>query len=310
MLRFSHLVGCLAATLLVGVAHADDAPNAASTDTTEGVSSDTSSSEPATLDYVAPAECPDAARFTAEVSARLGRVPFEPDQTRLLRVRFAADGEEWLATVELPEGGARVARGPTCADAFALTLGLVAEHFTAAAPNESPPNVVPNTAPSVDAVPAPPATPEATAPPTVPVRFGLQSNERQPAIGVYREDPILGWRRLCVAPCEAGLERAFHVLGVRLNYGEIEPMGELGGIRGPTDLLVVHRSRRRVRLAGWALVGVGLVVTAMSLFPAIRSVDEPRLEPFAWLTGGGVTSLTVGFILTRLRDRLSTRRAN
>lgn len=278
-----------------------------------------------TLDYVAAAECPDAARFVAEVSARLGRVPFDGGGDASVRVRVGPDGDAWFATVELPDGTDRVLRGVACHDVVSLAATVAAEYFMFREPprrrraGEAEPMEVPSEhaspEPAADGTAAaaprshpPNVSPTATAHPatarSIRARFRLRSTGVPPLADLYRAAATE--ERLCTLPCVAELTPGT-LVGLRLDHGSFRALEDLGELHASTDVLVVHRSRRGVRRLGLTLLGIGLTLAVVSFLPLVVSEDA-NTSAFGGLAGAGLVLLGTGAGLAFVRDRLSVER--
>lgn len=169
------------------------------------------------LDYVALEECPDAGRFSDEVSAKIGAQAFTGSDGAMI-VRIARSGEEVLGTMELGEG-VRMVRGTSCGEVFD---GLVLATATSLGIPTGAPALVPASAPAqAPSVPdRVPVTMDSTKPGVTVARItgrGAAVAGNTTAVAVYYED-------LCIAPCTFEIAPGFHEIGT---YGE--------GTRGITN---------------------------------------------------------------------------
>lgn len=161
------------------------------------------------LDYVGIESCPDAGRFSDEVSARIGAQAFGID-TGAMTVRITSAGAEVMGTLELGEG-VRLVRGASCDEVFD---GLVVAAATLlGAPPEAPPveQPIPTPAPASNLVKI---TIDTTKPGVTVARItgkgtAVASNGAV-ASAIYYED-------LCIAPCSFDLSPGLHEFGT---YGK------------------------------------------------------------------------------------------
>lgn len=277
----------------------------------------------ASLDYRADEGCPDAARFIAEVSARLGRVPFETEDPNVVRVRVRSDESEWVATLELADGSSQVHRAPTCAASASLAATALADVLGAsqlaeglaaptaasnAPPVASPPNLPP--------APSPPSPtfghPTGTTSPTVRVRVRFESTWNREGFLHLRTGSAVAYVRgarspiaegysfapVCQMPCETQLPAGTLSFGVSLGTGATQPVSGAVSLTAPTELFVRHRSRLIHRVVGWVLFLGGMGLGAAG---ALTLITDGRPGLVGAITGG-VLAL-VGFPMTLLRDR-------
>ena len=289
-----------------------------------GVASVAQASTTASLDYRAEADCPDAARFMSEVSAQLGRVPFETSDPNVVRVRVRSDQTEWVATLELADGTSQVHRATSCAESASRAAEALAEWLrrdqaetTPASPTASNPAPVPS--PPAHRTPTEPfpglAMPMAAgARPGVPVRVRFESPRDEGLLHLRigtavayvhgARSPIAeghSFAPICQMPCETLLPPGTHSFGVSLDVGDApELAGGAVSLAVPSELVVRHRSRFGFRVAGWALF-LGGMVAALAGLPGV--VRGSRLGLGA-LIGGGV-AVAIGFPITLARDRYS-----
>lgn len=97
--------------------------------------------EGVSLDYLAPGQCPDRARFEREVVARTSKAKFSPDGGRSFRIRLHKQASEWSGTLSIREGSAqpteRTMRGAACNEvvsALALVAALAIDPEASTAP--------------------------------------------------------------------------------------------------------------------------------------------------------------------------------
>lgn len=279
----------------------------------------------ASLDYRAEPDCPDAARFMSEVSARLGRVPFEASAANVVRVRIRSDESEWVATLELADGTSQVHRATSCAESASRAADALAEWLRG---DPAAPALAPPTSPNPAPVPSPPPrrapTPSPTAgfvlpmaapaSPTVPVRVRFESPNDEgflhlrigTAVAYVRgaRSPIAeghSFAPVCQMPCETFLPPGTHTFGVSSDVGDApEPARGALNLAVPSELVVHHRARLGFRVTGWVLL-LGGMVAALAGFPGVVQGRRPGLGA---MIGGGVVTV-IGLPMTLLRDRYS-----
>ncbi|HEX4454146.1 MAG TPA: hypothetical protein VH143_24955 [Kofleriaceae bacterium] len=213
------------------------------------------SAAPFGLDYRADPSCIDGARFSDEVSAKLGFVPWDPVATARIRIRVERDGEQFTGTFRNVDGSAKIVEGKTCAD---VTASLVVTVATA-----------------VDATPK--AAPKPTVAPAVhlsdgliPVTFKSVEGRRlniqvQKASGYAVASNGTGiaaayFDNLCTSPCTAGLPQGRSYL----SFADPDDSSFGGGpflIDRPTTVTLTHKSNHKTRvglvIGGLAATGVG-----------------------------------------------------
>jgi hypothetical protein len=95
---------------------------------------------PIALDFHASAKvngCPSAERFGDEVAARLGFVPWDAQAPTALRVRITQDGDEYVGTIEQPDGSSKVLRAASCAkldEALSTAIAVMLDRNAPSAP--------------------------------------------------------------------------------------------------------------------------------------------------------------------------------
>ncbi len=203
---------------------------------------------PFALDYNASdTSCIDASRFSDQVSAKLGFVPWDSAASAKIRVRVERDGGQFTGTFRNIDGSAKVIDGKTCAD---VTDSLVLTVATAV--DATPAKAPANTAPAASAV----------ADGTIPVTFksvegyrlsvaaqkasgyGVASNGARVAAAYFDN--------LCTSPCTAGVPQGRNYLMFsdpdHDSYG-----GDTFLIDHPTTLTLAHKSRHGTRV--WMVAG-------------------------------------------------------
>jgi hypothetical protein len=220
------------------------------------------------LDYVAFEACPDAGRFSDEVSARVGAQAFGRD-AGVMVVRLAEVGGEVLGTLELGEG-TRMVRGASCQEAFD---GLV---VAAATVLGAPPSAG---APAVEPEPAQPGMVEVHMDSTRPGVTVARITGRGTAVGAGGSASAVFYEDLCIAPCTFQLPPGFHELGT---YGK--------GTRGVTRKLQLEGTELHLRSKPssiWTMVG-GTLLGSGGLLMTITGADfnaSPICEDYdAWTT--------------------------
>jgi hypothetical protein len=219
------------------------------------------SAAPVALDYRATdASCIDGTRFSDEVSAKLGFVPWNPIATAKIRVRVERDGEQFTGSFRNVDGGAKIIEGKTCAE---VTASLV---MTVATAVDSEPRVQ-----KVAAV-APPPQIVPLGGGMIPVTFrsveGSRLNisvQKGSGIAVATNGTAAAaayFDNLCTSPCTAGLPHGRSYL----TFADPDTSSFGGGpfvIDRPTTITLQHKSRHSTRIAmligGGAATGLGLV---------------------------------------------------
>jgi hypothetical protein len=216
---------------------------------------------PTALDYAASdASCIDGPRFSDEVSAKLGFVPWDPTAAAKIRVRVERDGDHFTGTFRNVDGNAKIIDGTSCGD---VTASLVVTVATAVDRAPKP----------VTRAPEPPARAALAASADgqgVPVTFRSAEGRRisvavQKAggYGVASNGVAVATaylENLCTSPCTAGLASGRSYL----TFSDPDD-GSFGGdnylIDRPTTLTLTHESRRGTRLGlligGGAAAGLG-----------------------------------------------------
>lgn len=210
---------------------------------------------PLRLDYrsLAP-DCPSADRVADEVSARLGSSPWSQGGARRVTVRIAAEGDQRVATVELPDGGVRVLRAPSCAE---LGPTLVIALAVALDPAAEGPPTPPTARTAIVHVRAPGG----------PVRLAAIT-ERGTLTRNSRTSERTSWRPLCVAPCTFEIEPGYRELVID---GEDTYRGLTLG-QGH-NYLVAHR-RSPLVIAGATIGSIGLAAAVVGLAGLVQPAIE------------------------------------
>jgi hypothetical protein len=242
---------------------------------------------PVALDYAASdASCIDGARFSDEVSAKLGFVPWDPTAGAKIRIRVQRDGEQFTGTFRNVDGSAKIVDGKTCVD---VTASLV---ITVAMAVDS------TVKPAVARAPvAPPSQPMAEG--MVPVTF-LAVDGRRVSIAVQKGAGFgmasngvavaaAYFDGLCTSPCTAGLPHGRNFL----TFTDPDDASIAGGnylIDKPTTLTLEHKSRRGTRIGlvvgGAAAAGLG----GLWLAQADCKMESGCLGPVL----GGSTVMSLG----------------
>jgi hypothetical protein len=214
------------------------------------------------LDYVAFEGCPNAGRFSDEVSARIGAQAFGAGPGNLV-IRLAEVGGEVLGTLELGEG-TRMVRGATCQEAFD---GLVVAAATVLG------------APSSAGAPEPAQSGlvEVHMDSTRPGVTVARITGRGTAVGAGGTASAVFYEDLCVAPCTFQLPPGFHEIGT---YGK--------GTRGVTRKFQLEGAELHLRSKPssiWTMVGGTLLGSAGVLMSVTGAVfyAMPGCEDYdAW----------------------------
>jgi len=217
---------------------------------------------PFALDYRATdASCIDGSRFSDEVSAKLGFVPWDPIAKAKIRIRVERDGEQFTGTFRNADGSAKIVEGRTCAE---VTASLVVTVATAV---DAEPKVVKAAAPA-----APPAPAVHLGDGLIPVTFrsveGARLNisvQKASGIAVATNGTAAAaayFDNLCTSPCTAGLPQGRSYL----TFADPDTSSFGGGpfvIDRPTTLTLQHKSRHGTRVGllvgGAAATGVGML---------------------------------------------------
>jgi hypothetical protein len=223
------------------------------------------SAKPFGLDYrAADPSCIDGARFSDEVSAKLGFVPWDSQASERIRIRVDREGAQFTGTFRNVDGSAKIIEGKTCAD---VTSSLIVTVATAvdSTPKAPPPRATPAIAPAVvhldDGM--------------IPVTFRAIDGRRlsisvQKASGYAVTTNGTGvaaayFDNLCTSPCTAGLPQGRSYL----SFADPDDSSFGGGqylIDRPTTITLTHKSRHATRmglLIGGA-AGTGLGALAMT----------------------------------------------
>jgi hypothetical protein len=231
------------------------------------------------LDYVAFEGCPDAGRFSDEVSARIGAQAFDTEQDTMV-VRLVEVSGEVVGTLEYGEGS-RMARGATCPEAFG-ELVVAAATLLGAPPQASSPEMVR-------------VTMESTKPGVTVARItghGTAVGTGGTAMATFYED-------ICIAPCTFELPRGMHELGT---YGH----GTRGIMRKfqleePEVHLQSQPSSALSAVGGYALLtlGLGAAVTGGTLLAVMDCSDGlPSSQRSCQSTRGVSAGMLVGGLVS------------
>jgi hypothetical protein len=247
------------------------------------------SAAPFGLDYrAADPSCIDGARFSDEVSAKLGFVPWDPVATARIRIRVERDGEQFTGTFRNVDGSAKIVEGKSCAD---VTASLVVTVATA-----------------VDASPKP--APRATAPTQtvhlndgmIPVTFKSIEGRRlnisvQKASGYAVASNGTGiaaayFDNLCTSPCTAGLPQGRSYL----SFADPDDSSFGGGaflIDRPTTVTLTHKSNHTTRVG---LVIGGIAGTAVGAFAMSEGGTGPIVGGSLLLSAGLAALLATFYV--------------
>lgn len=137
-------------------------------------------SSAATVDYQAPAACPDAPTFRALVASQLGRDPFGDEGSLHLKVRFGAKNLGFEAFITLERSGEvlgsrSLESNAACAE-FAQSVALAAALALDPLLRQEKQSAAPSVSDSPSAVPIPPPSPLLELPPipqAPPLRWDL-----------------------------------------------------------------------------------------------------------------------------------------
>lgn len=253
------------------------------------------------LTYRAPDVCPNQAAFVDELSARLGYVPIDATASDAVRVAITQEGAQWAATVEAPDGSARVFRASACGELTrTVATALSVQLEPPAAPVAAPPPQVDEQRPSTVRVEVLSDVPGVTLHETM----GMRTASVYASNGVSAFGVGFDFQRLCSAPCSLQLERREY----RLALGETNvaiplPVDTVTQIDGPSKLTLEYTSRAGLRLAGLitAIVGpaAGLAILLAGGFDSTTPL----------IVGSVVTGVTagVGLVLMWQRDKVEVR---
>jgi hypothetical protein len=234
------------------------------------------SAAPVALDYRATdASCIDGSRFSDEVSAKLGFVPWDPIAKAKIRIRVERDGEQFTGSFRNVDGSAKIIEGKTCAEVTASLVVTVATAVDTQPTQPTPPKAAP---------PPPPPAPLQLSEGLIPVTFRSIEGRRltvsvQKASGIAVASngttaAAAYFDNLCTSPCTAGLPQGRSTLA----FADPDTSSFGGGlylIDRPTTITLQHKSRHSTRVG---LVIGGLAASAVGVVA---------------LSGGG-TSGTVG----------------
>ena len=261
----------------------------------------------AEISYSATEGCPSLERFTDEVAARVGYVPFADGASRRLRVEIVHTGEQFLGTSEFVGAGARVFRSESCEqvvqDIASATAVMLDPRAQGPAPSEPSP-------PPREQQASPPPPP-AEEPLGFPVRFTFETDDEDiehvsihrmthsgAAVAYGQGGAAYGtahyFEELCAMPCDIRLEAGTHRLGIAEGMSTAVPLEDVVRVDGPTDVHFTHEKASAVAYVGVALATVGLV--AMVGSPLLLLVDASLEAVLGTLIAGGV-GMTAGWIM-------------
>jgi hypothetical protein len=249
------------------------------------------SAAPFGLDYrAADPSCIDGARFSDEVSAKLGFVPWDPVATARIRIRVERDGEQFTGTFRNVDGSAKIVEGKTCAE---VTASLVVTVATAV-------DATPKAAPRAAA-----ATPTQTvhlSDGMIPVTFKSVDGRRlnisvQKASGYAVASNGTGiaaayFDNLCTSPCTAGLPQGRSYL----SFADPDDSSFGGGpflIDRPTTVTLTHKSNHATRVG---LVIGGLAGTAVGAFAMSEGGTGPIVGGSLLLSAGLAALLATFYV--------------
>ncbi|HEY1547004.1 MAG TPA: hypothetical protein VGG28_04265 [Kofleriaceae bacterium] len=250
------------------------------------------SAAPFGLDYrAADPSCMDGARFSDEVSAKLGFVPWDPVATARIRVRVERDGEQFTGTFRNVDGSAKIVEGKTCAD---VTASLVVTVATAV-------DATPR--PAVKSAPTPaPTQPVHLTDGMIPVTFKSVEGRRlnisvQKASGYAVSTNGTGvaaayFDNLCTSPCTAGLPQGRSYL----SFADPDDSSFGGGpflIDRPTTVTLTHKSNHATRVG---LVIGGLAGTAVGVFALSEGGTGPIVGGSLLLSAGLAALLATFYV--------------
>jgi hypothetical protein len=252
---------------------------------------------PVALDYRATdPSCIDGGRFSDEVSAKLGFVPWDPQAAARIRIRVERDGAQFTGTFRNTDGSAKVIDGKTCAD---VTASLVVTVATAV-----------DTTPKVREAPSPPPpAPIQVANGLIPVTFqsveGRRLNvsvQKASAIAVASNGTAIAaasFENLCTSPCTAGLPQGRSYLA----FADPDASAYGDGafvIDHPTTITLAHKSRHGSRMA---LALGGFALTGLSAFAMSQTGDSGSVVAGSVGLGLGLGAL---YLALRLHDTFNT----
>jgi hypothetical protein len=217
------------------------------------------SAAPYALDYAASdPSCIDAARFSDEVSAKVGFVPWDPAAAAKIRIRVERDSGGFTGTFRNADGSAKVIDGASCSDVIETLVVTVAT--------------------AVDKAPTASVAPVALSPTPgpgiagnlIPVAFESTEGRRisislQKArgLGVASNGAAVAavyFDNVCTSPCSAGLPQGRNLLTFSDPDDKVYGEGRFI-IDRPTTFSLTRESRRGTRItmivAGAALTALG-----------------------------------------------------
>jgi hypothetical protein len=124
-----------------------------------------------------------------------------------------------------------------------------------------------------------------------------------------------GYKEICTAPCKVSLPAGSHTFGVSQPG---QPPVEAPGVTlpaGTADVKATYTDNSGVRIAGWIVGGVSVVVGGIVMVAAIGSekvcpagssscFDSTKLNTGVFIAGAGIMGIGagVGVLMTRVRD--------
>jgi hypothetical protein len=247
------------------------------------------SAAPFALDYrAADPSCIDGARFSDEVSAKLGFVPWDSVSTARIRVRVERDGEQFTGTFRNADGSAKIVEGKTCAD---VTASLV---LTVATAVDSTPKAAPR---PVQQAAAPAPTMVHLDGGMIPVTFRAVDGRRL-SVSVQKASAIAVstngtaaaaayFDNLCTSPCTAGVAQGRSYLA----FSDPDTSSFGGGqylIDRPTTITLTPKSRHNVRMG--MLIG-GAAATGLGVLALSEGSGAAPVIGGSLLVSAGLTAL-------------------
>lgn len=262
--------------------------------------------------------CPEAGTFADEVSARIGRVAFAAESDEVVHVRLMRTGDEALATAEFG-GNSRVFRDADCRVAAEAAAAAIAVWLDE--PSLGPAASAPVGAAAVPggyAEASPRGNAEAT-PDQDEDEVVLHVTAVQPGLVLHRQTGeahamVYGGNggsavvhaqyheAVCVAPCEARVERGTHQLAV--SQGSGPPINIEGStqLESNAALHLDYEDNSAYRWGAWAALGVGLVGGGVLMMAPFFDYDSEQTDFLPWLIAGG-TTMVVGLITALILGR-------
>ncbi len=233
------------------------------------------------LDYKSTVKnCPTANRFSDEVSALIGFVPWHKNGAPL-RIRFRREGGQVVASLELPDGTAKVLREGSCA---ALIPALVVATSMAVDSKSAPDRVRTQ-------------TPTTTTVATSMARVHVRSKKPGLTVSVITQRAVasgsnggsasaVSYKDLCVTPCSFSVETGIKEVMV---YGRGPTVIRKLNLQGGEDTFLAAESGSMPLTYGGGVVfltgAVSVIVGGASL---IADSDSSWALPTLLLGTGGV----------------------